>query len=66
MGVSARHEYKVEVLSDTGRWLTACGTHIYKEWRTAADKYTELAISRPNDKFRIVWRCVSEWKECYT
>ena len=66
MGNLAGHEYKVEVLLASGRWVTVAGTRIYRKWRTAADKYMELAIARPNDKFRIVWRNVTVWSECYT
>ena len=57
-------EYRVEVQLPSGRWVGA--TRNYKDWHVASTRYTQLAISRPNEKFRIVCRAVEAWREIYT
>ena len=58
-------EYRLEVRLPSGKWAKVGGTRVYKDWHIVFVKYTQLAISRPNEKFRIACRIVGAWDEWY-
>ena len=45
-------------------WVNAYG-NVFTDWVKCAVQYQQLAISNPNEKYRIVCRDVSDWEECY-
>ena len=64
-------EYRIESfcheLDDEGEvigWTLVSG-YIYTDWVEVAVDYTTLKIERPNDRFRIVSRDVTDWDVCY-
>ena len=64
-------EFRIEVfchdLDEEGEVIgfTPVNGHLYTDWVDVAVAYTNYKISRPEDRFRIVCRNVTDWDTCY-
>lgn len=45
-------------------WVNAYG-NVFTDWVQCAVQFRQITTAEPNKRYRIVWRDVSDWEECY-